>query len=285
MRNVLVIGDGMLDRYWFGDVERISPEAPVPVLKVERDEWRLGGAANVAHGCVALGASATLRTVVGADQEAQRLAKLCLQAGIVLDGRVDEAVPTTVKLRLIGRSQQMVRADFEAPAQRHRPAPITGNPDVIVISDYRKGAVSLPGSLMAMCMGTGVRALVDTKTDDYTEYRGCYLLKQNVPEFEASARGSTPEQVRRAIGAHAVLITRAAQGMSLYTENGERHIASEARQVFDVTGAGDTVMAALAVFLAEGAALDRAVSLANQAAGIAVGKFGTSVVTREELGL
>lgn len=268
--NILVIGDAMLDRYWYGEVSRISPEAPVPVVKIDREEFRLGAAANVAHNCATLGANVTLVCAAGSD-----LRKRCDKALIENYGSTEE---TTIKLRIIGRHQQIVRVDFEKP---HRVInwTVDSKHNVVVISDYCKGVIANPGELISQ----GVRVLVDTKSPDYMRFQDCYIFKHNESEFNAMCRGFSPEEIRAQIRCEALIITRGAKGMSVYTKDDKFHFPAVAREVYDVTGAGDTVMAALAVMLSEGNSIEESARIANIAGGIVVGKFGTATVSRSEI--
>jgi rfaE bifunctional protein kinase chain/domain len=296
---VLVVGDVMLDRYWFGDVNRISPEAPVAVLKVDRVEERPGGAANVARNIAALGAQATLLSVVGADEAGQCLEKLLVESGNLkaLLHR-DESISTIIKLRAIARHQQLLRIDFEKPPSHEvlhtaledfRAQLPTA--DVVILSDYGKGGLAHIAEMIRLARSMGKPVLVDPKGDDYARYRGATLLTPNRSEFREVA-GSwqdeaelahKAEKLRTELGLEALLVTRSEEGMSLYRANEALHEPTHTREVFDVSGAGDTVIATLAVMLASGADLPDAMRIANRAAGIVVGKLGTAVVSREEI--
>ncbi len=299
---VLVVGDVMLDRYWFGDVERISPEAPVPVVRVVRREDRLGGAANVAKNAAALGAEVGLLSVVGHDEPGERVAELLGETGIASHLHRDASLPTTIKLRVIGRQQQLVRVDFEDAPSREvlsdkldQFVELLGRYDLVVMSDYGKGGLAHIGRMIEAARAVGRRVLVDPKGDDYARYEYASLLTPNRAELrevigkwssEADLEARATKLVER-LGLEALLLTRAEEGMTLF-ERGEGgfvryDVPAQAREVFDVTGAGDTVIATLATLLASGAALRDAVSYANRAGGIVVGKFGTSVVTGDEL--
>lgn len=299
---VLVVGDVMLDRYWFGDVERISPEAPVPVVRVERQEDRLGGAANVAKNCAALGAQVGLLSVVGHDEPGERIAALLAETGIASHLHRDNALPTTIKLRVIGRQQQLVRVDFEDSPSREVLADkleqfvaLLAQYDLVVMSDYGKGGLTHIGRMIEAARAKGRRVLVDPKGDDYARYEGASILTPNRVELrQVIGRWSSEDDLgvraRRLIEAlslEALLLTRAEEGMTLFRPGDGalvRHdVPAQAREVFDVTGAGDTVIATLATLLAAGAPLNDAVDLANRAGGIVVGKLGTSVVTADEL--
>ena len=295
---VLVVGDVMLDRYWFGDVERISPEAPVPVVKIARSEERPGGAANVARNAAALGAQATLLSVVGDDEPGRALARLLEGERVQASFLRDAAAPTTVKLRVIGRQQQLLRIDFEtAPSHEVLAAKLAdferlvAEADLVILSDYGKGGLAHIATMIARARAAGRPVLVDPKGDDYARYRGATLLTPNRSEFRQVAgrwqdeAGLTAkaEALRRDLALDALLVTRSEEGMSLYTGGGALTIPAQAREVYDVSGAGDTVIATLGVLLAAGAPLPDAVRIANEAAGVVVGKLGTAVVQPHEL--
>jgi rfaE bifunctional protein kinase chain/domain len=279
---VLVVGDVMLDRYWFGEVNRISPEAPVPVVKVERTEERLGGAANVARNARALGAMTTLLSVGDIGAGLQR----------------DPQVTTTIKLRVIGRQQQLLRIDFENPPGREALADKLADferrlpqCDVVILSDYGKGGLTHIARMIDLARRAAKPVLVDPKGDDYARYRGATLLTPNRSEFrEVAGRWSSEteladkaQRLRRDLGLEALLVTRSEEGMTLFREEGVVNVPTVAREVFDVSGAGDTVIATLGVMLAAGESFEAAMRWANRAAGIVVGKLGTAVVHPEEL--
>ncbi len=296
--NVLVVGDAMLDRYWFGAVDRISPEAPVPVVRVEREEERLGGAANVALNVKALGAKATLLTVVGADDAARRLRELLEQQGVTALLGSDPQLFTIVKLRVIGRAQQLIRVDFENQpdhevlssmlADYERALP---EHDVVLFSDYGKGGLTHIPRMIELALAAGKPVLVDPKGSDYSRYAGASVITPNRAELaQVVGAWSSPEQLveristlRHANTIGAIVLTRAEEGMSIFDASGQVHVPAQAREVFDVTGAGDTVIATLAVMLASGLELRAAMPIANHAGGIVVGKFGTASVGYEEL--
>lgn len=296
---VLVVGDVMLDRYWFGDVHRISPEAPVPVLKVSRVEERPGGAANVARNIASLGAHCTLLSVVGADEAGDCLQRLLTEQGGV-DALLhrDEGFSTIVKLRAIARQQQLLRIDFETPPSHEvlqaKLVEFKGklpDCDVVILSDYGKGGLAHIAEMIQLARAAGKSVLVDPKGDDYARYKGATLLTPNRSEFHdvagswssESELNSKAERLRTELQLDALLVTRSEEGMSLFRANNVFHEPTQAREVFDVSGAGDTVIATLAVMLASGADLGDAVRIANRAAGIVVGKLGTAVVSREEI--
>ena len=295
---LLVVGDVMLDRYWFGDVNRISPEAPVPVVKVERIEERLGGAANVARNAVALGAGTALLSVVGDDEAGRSLRTLLAQGGIDAVLQVDGEIDTTVKLRVIGRQQQLLRIDFETtPSHEILRAKLqdferrVGECDVVVLSDYGKGGLTHISEMIRLARAAGKPVLVDPKGDDYDKYAGATIITPNRSELRAvTGRWSSEDdlyaraqKLRSRLGLEALLVTRSEEGMTLFRADSKYHQPALAREVFDVSGAGDTVIATLAVMLGAGAGWEEAIQVANVAAGIVVGKLGTAVVSVEEL--
>jgi len=296
--SLLVVGDVMLDRYWFGDSDRISPEAPVPVVQVSKVDERLGGAANVARNVAALGANTTILGVVGEDEAGNRIGELLKQSGVNSQLEVDPKVPTTVKLRVIARQQQLIRLDFEeTPSQtaleqklaRFEKALDTA--DVLILSDYGKGALSQVANMIEYARAKNKVILVDPKGEDYEKYRGATLITPNRSELrqvvgrwaDEDDLTQRAQDLRRSLGIQALLLTRSEEGMSMFTDQGVSHVRAQAREVFDVSGAGDTVIATLAVALAAQWPLDRAMALANRAGGIVVGKLGTATVTSEEL--
>ncbi len=300
VRNVrlLVVGDVMLDRYWFGEVSRISPEAPVPVVKVERIEERLGGAANVARNAVALGARTALLSVVGDDEAGRSLSGLLAEGEIDAGLHVDRDIDTTVKLRVIGRQQQLLRIDFEtAPSHEILQAKLSEfvsrveECDVVILSDYGKGGLTHISEMIRLARAAGKPVLVDPKGDEWGKYAGATVITPNRAELrEVVGRWSSEEELaaktqklRDELGFEALLVTRSEEGMTLFTATEAHHQPAHAREVFDVSGAGDTVIATLAVMLAAGAGWAEAIRIANVAAGIVVGKLGTAVVSREEL--
>jgi rfaE bifunctional protein kinase chain/domain len=297
-RRVLVVGDVMLDRYWFGDVNRISPEAPVPVVLVRKAEERPGGAANVARNIDALGGQATLLSVIGDDEAGRTLESLLAQAGVRASLHRDPHLQTTVKLRVIGHQQQLLRIDFErAPGHEVLAAKLeeferlVDESDSVVLSDYGKGGLAHVARMIEAARAHGKPVLVDPKGSDYARYRGATLLTPNRGEFREVAGRWTDEadltrraqKLRGDLALDALIVTRSEDGMSLFTAAGARHEPTRAQEVFDVSGAGDTVIAALSLMVAAGADLPSAMRVANHAAGIVVGKLGTAVVHREEL--
>ena len=295
---LLVVGDVMLDRYWFGDVSRISPEAPVPVVKVERLEERPGGAANVARNAAALGAQTALISVVGEDDAGRALQRLLQEGGIAAHLQVDAEIDTTVKLRVIGRQQQLLRIDFETtPSHEVLQAKLAeferqlAHCDIVVLSDYGKGGLTHIGEMIRLARAAAKPVLVDPKGDDWGKYAGATVMTPNRAEL-AGVVGrwhsetdmlQKAEKLRGELGLDALLVTRSEEGMSLLTDGHTYHQAALAREVYDVSGAGDTVIATLAVMLAAGAEWAEAIRVANVAAGIVVGKLGTAVVSREEI--
>src|SRR5437764_7861381 len=306
-RSIVVYGDVMLDEFVWGDVTRISPEAPVPVVEIRRESVRLGGAANVLSNLRALGVRSAVVGVVGQDRAGERVRAELREAG-ALDAEesliVDVSRPTTVKTRIIAHSQLVVRAD------RERRAPVDGpveerivaalqkllrGADALVVSDYDKGAVTprVLDAVLPAAEVAGVLALVDPKIRNFDSYRPATLITPNHHEAlrltnseddtdDGMARAA--RSIRERVGCRSVLITRGERGMMLLGEDGEPvYVPTAAREVYDVTGAGDTVIATLAASLAAGATLVEAAMLANHAAGIVVGKVGTATASAEEL--
>lgn len=295
---LLVVGDVMLDRYWFGDVNRISPEAPVPVVKVERAEERLGGAANVARNVAALSAQAALLSVIGDDEAGSTLQRLLAEGGIDASLQRDASIDTTVKLRVIGRQQQLLRIDFETmPSHEVLRAKLAdfekrvGECDAVILSDYGKGGLAHIAEMIRIARTAGKIVLVDPKGDDYERYAGATVITPNRSELrEVVGRwssdaelGKKAQALREKLGLDALLVTRSEEGMTLFRADEIHHQSAQAREVFDVSGAGDTVIATLGVMLAAGASWAEAIRVANVAAGIVVGKLGTAVVSRDEL--
>ena len=295
---LLVVGDVMLDRYWFGDTHRISPEAPVPVVQVSKMDERLGGAANVARNVAALGAKTTLLGVIGDDEAGSHVSELLKLSGVDNQLEIDGKVPTTVKLRVIARQQQLIRLDFEeapgAAALAHkleRYEKLISDADVVILSDYGKGTLGQVASMIEQARAQKKMILVDPKGDDYAKYSGATVLTPNRSELRQVVGQWTSEddlskraqELRKSLNIEALLLTRSEEGMSLFTDAGVSHVKAQAREVFDVSGAGDTVIATLAVALAAAWPLEKAMALANRAGGIVVGKLGTATVTSEEL--
>jgi D-glycero-beta-D-manno-heptose-7-phosphate kinase len=296
--NVLIVGDVMLDRYWFGDVERISPEAPVPVVKIARSDERPGGAANVARNVAALGARAMLLSATGRDEPAETLLRLLDVERIETSFLRDDALKTTVKLRVIGRQQQLLRIDFETTPSHELLAAhlaqfdqLLGRSNALVLSDYGKGGLAHIATMIERGRSAGKPVLVDPKGDDWERYRGATLITPNRSEFRQIAGRARDEDdlarrahaLRRELQIDALLLTRSEEGMSLYSDAGSLTIPAQAREVFDVSGAGDTVIAVLGTLLAAGAPAADAMAIANEAAGVVVGKLGTAVAEPGEL--
>ena len=295
---VLVVGDAMLDRYLFGDVERISPEAPVPVVRVTREEARLGGAANVALNVKSVGAHATLITVVGSDEPAGKLRQLLQDMGVNAILGQDPNLYTCVKLRVIGRAQQLVRVDFESQPDHEVLADmltdyarVLPQHDVVLFSDYGKGGLAHIPRMIELARAAGKPVLVDPKGADYARYAGATLITPNRSELAQVVGGWSGEEqlqsraqaLRESLRLDGLLLTRSEEGMSLFDAAGQARVAAKAREVFDVTGAGDTVIAIMAALLACGVSLREALPIANRAAGLVVGKFGTATVSYAEL--
>ena len=288
----------MLDRYWFGEVDRVSPEAPVPVVRVERREERLGGAANVARNMTALGAPAGLLAVVGDDEAGQAIARLAADSGLRSHIHSDARLATTIKLRVIARRQQLARIDFEqAPdsdilaAHLEQFKQLLALYSLIVLSDYGKGGLTHIRQMIELGRAAGKPVLVDPKGDDYSRYEGATIITPNRAELrEVVGRWrDEPDLTRRAqtlrrnLRVDAIVLTRSEEGMTVFVEDTSWSIPAQTREVFDVSGAGDTVIAVLAVMLAAGAPLRDAVEMANRAGGIVVGKLGASTVSYQEL--
>jgi len=295
---LLVVGDVMLDRYWFGEAERISPEAPVPVVRVRQTDERLGGAANVARNISALGALSGLLTVLGDDEPGRSLRTLLSSTSIEPHLHVDPALATTVKLRVIARQQQMLRVDFENQPQSEVLAAhldqftaLLARYDTVLLSDYGKGGLAHITRMIELARAAGKRVLVDPKGDDYSRYAGASLLTPNRAELrEVVGRWRSEsdlveraQRLRRELRIEALLLTRSEEGMTVFTDDGEWSVPAQAREVYDVSGAGDTVIAVLGTMLAAGLPLREAVAIANKAGGIVVGKLGTATVSYEEL--
>ena len=297
-KRILVVGDAMLDRYWFGDSTRLSPEAPVPVVRITRTENRLGGAANVALNVASLGAKASLLAVVGDDEAGETVENILVQKGIEPHLHKDSEFETTVKLRIIARQQQVLRTDFEGRPTRALLSEHLGdfsklleNCDAVVLSDYAKGGLEYIAQIVALARKKGLPVLIDPKGNDYERYKGATVITPNrselaevvgewksEEELEAKAQG-----LREHLALEALLLTRSEEGMTLYSRDGVTSVPAQALEVFDVSGAGDTVIAVLAVMMACGKPLEEAMRVANRAGGIVVGKLGTATVSFEEL--
>tara|TARA_R110002110_G_scaffold415044_2_gene647669 strand:+ start:12080 stop:13564 length:1485 start_codon:yes stop_codon:yes gene_type:complete len=296
--HVIVVGDAMLDRYWHGDTSRISPEAPVPVIKVDQTEERVGGAANVAVNVSALAARTTLISAIGQDAFGERLQFLLEKEQVSCDFIRSAEVDTITKLRVLGRHQQLLRLDFEKyypwPADiiLEKLEPHWASADALILSDYAKGMLANPQAIIQAARQHNVRVIVDPKDEDLSLYRGASILTPNLKEFEAAVGKCLDEQaivekgqrLLKDLSLDALLVTRSADGMTLLQSNEKvLHIPTQAREVYDITGAGDTVIAVLASVLAYNGDYALGAQLANVAAGISVGRLGTATVSRAEL--
>jgi D-glycero-beta-D-manno-heptose-7-phosphate kinase len=296
---VLVVGDVMLDRYWFGDASRISPEAPVPVVLWRKEDTKAGGAANVASNCAALGARTQLISVIGDDADGAALSGILEAGGVRVNFHRDKSIRTTQKLRIVGgRQHQLLRVDFETQPSREVLAlkladfrAALPSHDVVILSDYGKGGLTHIAKMIGMARAAGKRVLVDPKGDDWSRYKGAHVVTPNRVELRQVVGSWNSERdlerraqrLRRKLGLDALLLTRGEEGMTLYRQGRALHVKAERHEVFDVSGAGDTVIATLGTMLAAGVPLEQAVRLANRAGGIKVTKLGTSVVSRREL--
>lgn len=296
--NVLVCGDAMIDRYWFGDAERLSPETPVPVVKIKRMDTRLGGAANVALNAAKLGAVCSLLAVVGDDADGKQLTAMLEAAGVKPCLSIGKAVPTTVKLRIVARQQQMVRCDFEESPEVDTLSKLQmafmeeiQAADVLILSDYRKGVLNHASAMIAAAKMAKLPIMVDPKGDDWSQYRGATLITPNRAELRRIVGAWSNEAdlrlraqcLRESLELEHLLLTRSEEGMTLFSAGEEVNFKAQAREVFDVSGAGDTVIAVLATLISAGVELKEAVRLANKAGGIVVGKLGTAALTFQEL--
>lgn len=295
---VLVVGDVMLDRYWFGAVERISPEAPVPVVRVSSEEERVGGAANVALNARTLGGDVTLLSMVGQDEPAHRLQALLQAHGVATVLGQDPTLQTIVKLRVIGRAQQLLRVDFEREPAHEVLAQMLDafaqempRHDVVLFSDYGKGGLAHIPRMIEMARRAGKPVLIDPKGSDYTRYAGATVITPNRAELmqvigawqdEADLERKA-QALREQLQLEALLLTRSEEGMTLFEAGRVSHVQAQAREVADVTGAGDTVIATLALMMACGLPVRDAMEHANRAGGLVVAKFGTATLTYEEL--
>ena len=295
---LLVVGDVMLDRYWFGDTERISPEAPVPVVLVSKDDERLGGAANVARNAASIGAKISILGVVGDDEPGRRVEELLQAQGVKSYLQRDSSLPTTVKLRVVARQQQLIRLDFEkAPTHEallnklEQFQSLLPEVDAVILSDYGKGGLTHVTKMIAAARAAGKVVLVDPKGDDYSKYEGASIITPNRSELrqvvgrwkDEADLTAKAQALREQLKLEALLLTRSEEGMSLFTAGGVEHVKADAREVYDVSGAGDTVIATMAVALAAKWPAGQAMKLANKAGGIVVGKLGTATVSLEEL--
>jgi len=295
----LVIGDLMLDRYWSGGANRVSPEAPVPVVHIQEIEERPGGAGNVALNIAALGGVVTLMGVVGDDPEGEVLQGQLESQGVSCQFQHEAGMRTSTKLRVLSRHQQLIRLDFEEPMDNlsfesllDQFQSMLSDCGAVILSDYGKGTLSEVRQMIQLARAAGKPVLIDPKGTDFDKYRGATLMTPNLSEFEAVVGqcGSSEEiveqggQLRQQLGMEALLITRSEEGMTLLCEGeGPFHHPTHAREVYDVTGAGDTVIATLAAGIAAGASRQDAAAVANLAAGIVVGKLGTATTSVAEL--
>jgi D-glycero-beta-D-manno-heptose-7-phosphate kinase len=297
-KQILVVGDVMLDKYWFGEVERISPEAPVPIAKINKTEDRPGGAANVARNISSLGGNVTLLSVVGNDETAINLEKILLTNNIKFDLQKDKFIDTILKLRVVSRNQQLIRLDFEKI-----PSPdillkvldsyerIIQNFDVVVLSDYGKGVLSHTNKMIEIAKKYNKPILVDPKGSDYTKYTGATIITPNKNELKEATGNWNNEQglinnavkLKNQLKLEYLLVTRSEEGMTLFTKDNNINYDTVAKEVFDVSGAGDTVIATLALMIANNISISQSVQIANIAAGIVVGKLGTATVSKDEL--
>ena len=297
--SVLVVGDVMLDRYWHGKANRISPEAPVPVVRISGNEDRPGGAANVALNIAALGAAATLAGITGRDEAGDELARRLNAAGVLCHFQTSSVSPTITKLRVISQHQQLIRVDFEQPFSADDVDGLTAqalaaldHTQVLVLSDYGKGSLLNTPSLISAARARGIPVVVDPKGHDFEKYRGATVITPNLSEFETivgvcgseETLISRGQQLREELGLEALLITSGEHGMTLLqAETAPFHLPAQARGVFDVPGAGDTVVSVLAASLAAGESLQTSTALANLAAGLVVAKLGTAAISGPEL--
>ncbi len=295
---LLVVGDVMLDRYWFGDTERISPEAPVPVVLVSKNDERLGGAANVARNAASIGAQIPILGVEGDDEPGRGIEQMLEAQGVKSYLQRDASLPTTVKLRVVARQQQLIRLDFEqAPTHEallnklEQFQALLSDVDAVIFSDYGKGGLTHVTKMIAAAKAAGKVVLVDPKGDDYSKYQGATIMTPNRSELrqvvgrwsDEADLTAKAQALREKLKLDCLLLTRSEEGMSLFTATGVEHVKAQAREVFDVSGAGDTVIATMAVALAAKWPAGQAMKLANKAGGIVVGKLGTATVSLEEL--
>jgi len=297
--NTLVVGDVMLDRYWFGSVDRISPEAPVPVLVVNSEEVRAGGAANVAHNLLALGANSTLLSVVGDDDAGAQIKRIIDSYGASARLKVDPSINTIVKLRMVAQNQQLLRADFEQEPSDEVLAQClddykstVSETDVVVLSDYGKGGLRHVAQMIQIAREHNTPVIIDPKGDDYSRYHGATLITPNMKEFEAVAGKVSTEQdfqtkaltLRAELDLDYLLVTRSEKGMSLFSRDGtQTDSPATALEVYDVSGAGDTVISLMALAMVSDFSDAERLTLANTLAGIVVGKLGTAVASIDEV--
>ena len=295
----LVVGDVMLDRYWFGSVDRISPEAPVPVLAVKNEESRAGGAANVAHNLLALGAQSNLLSVVGNDDAGREIERIIASYGANVTLKIDESIKTIVKLRMVAQNQQLLRADFEEkPSDEvlsqclddYREA--VDRADVVVLSDYGKGGLTHVSEMIKIARNRSKPVIIDPKGTDYSRYKGASLITPNMKEFKAVVGDCRSEEefsrkakaLKAELELDSLLVTRSEKGMSLFSSDDKQlDSPAAALEVYDVSGAGDTVISLMALATVAGFTNEYKLTLANTVAGIVVGKLGTAVATIDEV--
>ena len=297
-KKILVAGDAMLDRYWFGDANRISPEAPVPVVRITRVEDRLGGASNVAVNIAALGAKAKLLSVIGDDEAGNRVEELLNEKKIEPHLHSDTELKTTVKFRIVALQQQMLQADVENRPTRAVLANhltdfenLINESDVLVLSDYGKGGLDHIARMIEIARAKSIPVLIDPKGSNYDRYKGATVITPNRAELAQVVGEWTSEEdltekaqaLRKKLDLEAILLTRSEEGMTLFNDSGAHSIPAQALEVYDVSGAGDTVIAVMATMIAMGEPLTEAMRTANRAGGIVVGKLGTATVSFEEL--
>ena len=297
--NILIIGDVMLDRYWTGPTARISPEAPVPIVRVDDVEDRPGGAANVAINAATLGAKVVLMGMTGQDEAAQILTDRLAAMNVTCEFSKVAHQDTITKLRIMSRNQQLLRLDFEKSFAKEDKSELLAkfeervqHTDLVVLSDYSKGCLSDPQSIISLARKYNKPIIVDPKGSDFAKYKGATLITPNMSEFEGEMGGCESEDelfdkaqaLKQKCELDAVLITRSEKGMSLFQEQAY-HLPAHAKEVYDVTGAGDTVISTLACCIAVGLPLERACQFANHAASVVVGKLGTSTVSTTELAI
>ncbi|WP_165090491.1 D-glycero-beta-D-manno-heptose-7-phosphate kinase [Neisseria yangbaofengii] len=295
---VLVVGDVMLDRYWFGDVSRISPEAPVPVAKINQIDQRAGGAANVARNIASLGGKAGLLSVTGHDEAADSLEQLMQQDGVESYLMRDEQIATTVKLRVVARNQQLIRLDFEELPHhevleqvKERYREVLPDYDAVIFSDYGKGGLAHIADMIDWAKQAGKIVLIDPKGDDYEKYAGATLITPNRSELKEvvgswrneDELAGKAQNLRRHLDLTAILLTRSEEGMTLFNDGEAVYQPTRAQEVYDVSGAGDTVIAGMGLAMAAGFTMPESMHLANTAAGVVVAKLGTAVCSFDEL--
>lgn len=295
---ILVVGDVMLDRYWFGDVSRISPEAPVPIAKINKTENRPGGAANVARNIASIGGIVSLLSVVGVDEAADTLRSILVKDKVDAILKSDNSISTIVKLRVLARNQQLIRLDFEEKPSREILSEILDTYskviekyDVVILSDYGKGGLQHTAKMIEIANKHNKPILLDPKGSDYSKYKNSTIITPNKTELRDAVGSWNNEQeltkkataLKQELNLKHLLVTRSEEGMSLFSENGQTNYPTLAQEVYDVSGAGDTVIATLGLMLANDIPIEESVMLANIAAGIVVGKVGTATLTRQEL--